>query len=75
MTKAQRMRADYLTRRIAAAKNVLANPYATDEQRSGARRRLNAAIEILRGLPPIPPMSREKRERLLGVAKLVEVAA
>lgn len=76
MTRSKRPRQSsrYLTRRITAAKNVLANPMASDEQRHGARCRLNRAIETLRGLEPVPMMSRETRERLLG-AETAEVAA
>jgi hypothetical protein len=48
--------ARYLTRKIAAAHAVLANPTATDPQRRGARCRLNRAVLVLRALAPIPPM-------------------
>lgn len=46
----KRNKAPYLTLRIAAAHQLLANPTATDAQRCGARRRLNRAVVMLRSL-------------------------
>lgn len=48
--------APFLTRRIARAHNVLADPTGTDQQRRRARCLLNRAISTLRSLTPIPPM-------------------
>lgn len=48
----------YLSRRIVAAHNVLNNPMSSDEQRRGARCRLNRTVDVLRRLPPIPAMKR-----------------
>jgi hypothetical protein len=55
----RRHKASYLTRRLAAARAVLADPTATDNRRRGARCRINRTLAVLAQLPPIPPMTAE----------------
>lgn len=59
MTDLRRHKASYLTRRLAAARQVLLDPTATDDRRRGARCRMNRTLAVLRALPPIPPMTTE----------------
>lgn len=59
MTDRRRYKASFLTRRLAAAHNVLADPTATGARRCGARKRINRTLAILVALPPIPPMKAE----------------
>jgi hypothetical protein len=73
--KQRRQSSRYWSRVIRAAHNELANPKATSMQRSGARRRLNRAVDVLNALEPISLMSREKRETLLSAKRQSEAAA
>jgi hypothetical protein len=48
----------WLTRQLAFAHNVLADPTATKQQRHAARCRLNRMCAIRRDLRPVPAMKR-----------------
>jgi hypothetical protein len=67
MSKPRRIRAQWLTRQLAFAHNVLRDPTATDAQRRAARCRINRVVDIQRRLSPIGLMKRgldvDKRKR------------
>lgn len=69
--KERPVKARWITRQLTWARNVLANPTATDAQRKGARCRLNRVVIRSRDLQPIPAMKRGldvDRERSVGKA-------
>lgn len=67
MSDRRRFKTAYLTRKLAAAHALLADPAATDQARRGARCRLNRSVKILRALPAVPAM-----KRLLEVDRLAD---
>jgi hypothetical protein len=54
----RRIKARWLTRQVAFAHNVLADPTATEQRRRAARCRLNRMCAIRRDLRLVPAMKR-----------------